>query len=85
MRKLTKQMQEEIEMCNELIEKMWSLGFKCYITKGTGHSEVIRSDKSVVLDIASPNFKRNSQRALDIVRQMYINEQLKNKKKELAI
>jgi hypothetical protein len=46
---------------------------------------VRENDKTVVLDLASPNFDKNADRALEIVKQLYIKEQIRAKRKELII
>lgn len=75
-------MQETINYCNNLIEELWNKGFKTYITKGTGHSEIIKEDKAVILDLASPNFQKNAEAAKALVHQLWVQEQIKKAKKK---
>ena len=75
-------MQETINYCNNLIEELWNKGFKTYITKGTGRSEIVREDKAVILDLASPNFKKNAEKARELVHQIWIQEQIKTVKQK---
>lgn len=75
-------MKEKIEYCNNLIKELWDKGFKTYITKGTGRSEIIKEDKAVILDLASPNFKKNSEKARELVHQIWIQEQIKKAKQK---
>ena len=75
-------MKEKIEYCNNLIEELWNKGFKTYITKGTGRSEIVREDKAVILDLASPNFKKNAEAAKELVHQLWVQEQIKKAKKK---
>lgn len=77
-------MKEKIEYCNNLIEELWKKGFKTYITKGTGHSGIIKEDKAVILDLASPNFKKNAETARELVHQLWVQEQIKKAKKKYA-
>lgn len=82
---LTKQMQEDIKKGTKLINQFMDYGYKCYITKGNNVSEVRESEKAVILDLASPDFDKNAARALEIVKQLYIKEQIRAKRKELII
>lgn len=75
-------MQEKIDYCNNLIEELWKKGFKTYITKGTNRSEIIKEDKAVILDLASPNFKKNAEKAKELVHQIWIQEQIKKAKQK---
>ena len=75
-------MQETINYCNNLIEELWNKGFKTYITKGTGRSEIVREDKAVILDLASPNFKKNAEKARELVHQIWTQEQIKTVKQK---
>ena len=75
-------MQETVNYCNNLIEELWNKGFKTYITKGTGRSEIVREDKAVILDLASPNFRKNAETARELVHQIWIQEQIKKAKQK---
>ena len=75
-------MQETVNYCNNLIEELWKKGFKTYITKGTGCSEIIKEDKAVILDLASPNFKKNAEKARELVHLIWIQEQIKKAKQK---
>lgn len=75
-------MQETVNYCNNLIEELWNKGFKTYITKGTGRSEIVREDKAVILDLASPNFKKNAEKARELVHQLWVQEQIKKAKQK---
>ena len=75
-------MTKMINFCTNYIQEMYKKGWKVYITKGTGHSEIVKEDKAIVLDSASPNFYKNSEKAKELVHQLWLQEQIKKAKQK---
>ena len=73
-------MTKMISFCTNYIEEMFKKGWKVYITKGTGHSEIVREDKAIILDSASSNFYENAEKAKQVVHQLWLKEQIKKTK-----
>ena len=59
-----------------LIQQFDKYGYKCYIEKGTKRAQVNEEEKTVLLDLALPDFKEKAEAALEAVKNLYIRDQI---------
>ena len=67
---------EQVNFIADFIHYMWQRGFKCYIEKGTGRSQINRQEKTVILDILDKDLFEKIYIAKEIANQILHKEQI---------